>query len=202
MTGPATCPVCRKSKLREAKLRYVQSEKGKATTRAREDRPDVKAKRRIASASDVGRARQARYAKTAKGKAKARQRAAAYSASEKGKQKAREQHLATKGTQRRIAQKQRAYVAYAKTAKMAAKKRRDYARRKAALVADAPFTAEMWIALVERHKHRCHYCGRKRVLTLDHVIPVSKGGTHTEANIVPACRSCNSAKGDRIVLIC
>ncbi len=43
----------------------------------------------------------------------------------------------------------------------------------------------------------CHYCG-KRVgadsLTLDHVVPVSRGGTSTKGNVVPACEACNKTK--------
>ena len=44
---------------------------------------------------------------------------------------------------------------------------------------------------------RCHYCGREvgaRSLTLDHVVPLIRGGTSVRANVVPACKDCNSAK--------
>ena len=44
---------------------------------------------------------------------------------------------------------------------------------------------------------RCHYCGRvvgARRLTLDHVVPLIRGGTSVRANVVPACKDCNSAK--------
>lgn len=201
-TGPATCPACRKLKLREAKARYVQSPKGQATARAREQRADVKERRRLFAASERGKANQAKYQKTEKAKANARRRGAAYLATAHGKRKAAEYHLARKDTPERIAQRQKANAAYAKTEKMTAKKRRDYARRKGAIVADAPFTAEMWLDVVQRHQHKCHYCKQRRVLTIDHVIPVSKGGRHIAGNIVPACRSCNSRKGDRPVLIC
>ncbi len=43
----------------------------------------------------------------------------------------------------------------------------------------------------------CHYCGQKvgaAALTLDHVVPVSRGGTSSKGNVVPACRECNSKK--------
>lgn len=201
MTGPATCPACRRSNYLKVKRRYQQSEKGKATARAREERADVREKRRLFALSEQGRKNHVKYSKTDKGRETARRGAARYSATEKGKRRAAEHHLATKAMPHRIAQKKRAEATYAKTDKMDAKKRRDYARRKAAIVAEAPFTAEMWLALVERHKNRCHYCKQRRVLTLDHVTPVSKGGKHVEENIVPACKSCNSKKGNRIVLL-
>ena len=41
---------------------------------------------------------------------------------------------------------------------------------------------------------RCFYCGSTYYLTLDHVVPVSRGGLTTVANLVPACRRCNSRK--------
>ena len=50
-----------------------------------------------------------------------------------------------------------------------------------------------------RDNHTCQYCGRLAHLTLDHVIPRSKGGTHTWDNVVTACEKCNSAKGDRLL---
>lgn len=43
----------------------------------------------------------------------------------------------------------------------------------------------------------CHYCGRKvgaEALTLDHVVPVARGGCSTKGNVVPACAACNQEK--------
>ena len=51
--------------------------------------------------------------------------------------------------------------------------------------------------VLRRDKHTCQYCGSTKQLTLDHVIPRSKGGKHTWDNVVIACESCNSRKGDR-----
>jgi 5-methylcytosine-specific restriction endonuclease McrA len=50
-----------------------------------------------------------------------------------------------------------------------------------------------------RDNHTCQYCGSTRRLTIDHVIPRSKGGTHTWDNVVTACEPCNSGKGDRLL---
>ncbi len=43
----------------------------------------------------------------------------------------------------------------------------------------------------------CHYCGKQvgaDALTMDHVVPVSRGGTSTKGNVVPACAACNQTK--------
>lgn len=44
---------------------------------------------------------------------------------------------------------------------------------------------------------RCWMCG-KDADTIDHVIPLSRGGSHWPANLRPACRSCNAKKGQRV----
>lgn len=50
----------------------------------------------------------------------------------------------------------------------------------------------------KRDDHTCVYCGEtnKRVLTIDHVIPQSKGGPNTWDNLVTACKKCNGEKSD------
>lgn len=43
----------------------------------------------------------------------------------------------------------------------------------------------------------CHYCGKKYKpdeLTMDHIIPVSRGGKSNKGNVVPCCKKCNSEK--------
>jgi 5-methylcytosine-specific restriction endonuclease McrA len=50
-----------------------------------------------------------------------------------------------------------------------------------------------------RDNHACQYCGNTKHLTLDHVIPRSKGGGHTWDNVVTACEKCNSRKSDRLL---
>ena len=51
--------------------------------------------------------------------------------------------------------------------------------------------------VLRRDKHSCQYCGSTKHLTLDHVIPVSKGGKNSWDNVVTACETCNNRKGDR-----
>ncbi len=43
----------------------------------------------------------------------------------------------------------------------------------------------------------CHYCGKQvgaADLTMDHVVPVARGGRSTKGNCVPCCKECNNAK--------
>jgi len=43
----------------------------------------------------------------------------------------------------------------------------------------------------------CHYCKRStppKELTMDHIVPVSRGGRSTKGNVVPACKECNNKK--------
>lgn len=75
----------------------------------------------------------------------------------------------------------------------AAKRRR--ARLRGATIND--LTTAQWLYIQWRQRHRCVYCGTHcpDALTQDHITPLSKGGGHTLANVVGACRSCNSRKG-------
>lgn len=62
-------------------------------------------------------------------------------------------------------------------------------------------TADQWHTIKIHFGYRCAYCGRKmQRLTMDHITPISQGGEHTLSNVVPACKSCNSKKGNRGVL--
>lgn len=45
----------------------------------------------------------------------------------------------------------------------------------------------------------CIYCQSTKQISLDHVVPVSRGGSHGIGNIVPACKSCNSSKGSKTI---
>jgi 5-methylcytosine-specific restriction endonuclease McrA len=48
-----------------------------------------------------------------------------------------------------------------------------------------------------RDNFTCQYCGKKTELTIDHVLPVSRGGKTTFENCVAACKECNGRKGDK-----
>jgi len=62
--------------------------------------------------------------------------------------------------------------------------------------AECSLTVAEWQVVKSIYGHRCVYCKRKlKRLTMDHVIPLSRGGSHTKENVVPACSRCNSSKG-------
>ena len=48
----------------------------------------------------------------------------------------------------------------------------------------------------KRDSHLCQYCGSKGDLSLDHVLPRSRGGSSSWKNLVTACKPCNTRKGD------
>lgn len=52
--------------------------------------------------------------------------------------------------------------------------------------------------IFKRDNGACVYCGATKELTLDHVIPRSRGGQTTWSNLVTACKRCNSKKGDSL----
>lgn len=49
-----------------------------------------------------------------------------------------------------------------------------------------------------RDGHRCQYCGAQAE-NIDHIVPRSRGGTHSWENVVACCRRCNTRKEDRLL---
>lgn len=81
-------------------------------------------------------------------------------------------------------------------------KKKEYRRKRRASEkgSNGTITAEEWNSLVEKYGNRCLCCGKRNAkLTLDHVIPLKLGGSHTIDNIQPLCLSCNSSKGAKYV---
>jgi len=55
--------------------------------------------------------------------------------------------------------------------------------------------SQWWLTRIE--KGVCYYCHRKvgrENLTMDHIVPLSRGGKTTKGNVVPACKECNNSK--------
>ena len=55
---------------------------------------------------------------------------------------------------------------------------------------------ELRKAILKRDDNTCAYCGQEAT-TVDHIIPISKGGVDHETNLVAACTTCNFGKKDR-----
>ena len=50
---------------------------------------------------------------------------------------------------------------------------------------------------------KCHFCGKKvafKALTMDHLLPLARGGLSTKDNLVPCCKSCNNKKKSMLPL--
>lgn len=60
--------------------------------------------------------------------------------------------------------------------------------------ASGSFTLLEWQEILEQYNYRCLACGTTENISIDHIIPVSIGGTNYAANLQPLCKSCNSSK--------
>lgn len=70
------------------------------------------------------------------------------------------------------------------------------ARLRNVLVND--FTKIEWEFIKAFFNFRCFYCDKEGlILQIEHMIPISRGGSHTAENIVPSCGICNMKKGTK-----
>lgn len=76
-------------------------------------------------------------------------------------------------------------------------RRRKITRRARERSAEGTWTLAEWRALVDAHAGRCAYCGRADQLTIDHRIPLARGGRNSIDNLLPACATCNRQKACR-----
>jgi 5-methylcytosine-specific restriction endonuclease McrA len=88
-----------------------------------------------------------------------------------------------------LARKQRYRTANLETVRM--RERENTQRRRALQGSCSPELAELMARLV---REPCAYCGSTTNVTIDHVIPLSRGGKHEADNLAPACLSCNCSK--------
>jgi 5-methylcytosine-specific restriction endonuclease McrA len=63
--------------------------------------------------------------------------------------------------------------------------------------------AENRLKIFERDHYRCHYCNKQLTRftgTLDHILPVSRGGDNSFENLITSCLHCNARRGNRPVM--
>ncbi len=75
-----------------------------------------------------------------------------------------------------------------KKGKLSKRRRSQFASKRDALA----------LALIERDGYCCQECGKSEDLTIDHIVPLSKGGIDDLDNLRWLCRKCNSRKGARV----
>lgn len=71
-------------------------------------------------------------------------------------------------------------------------------KRRGILKDAGSFSIDEWIELCNRFGNKCLSCGAPEI-TIDHVKPISQGGTNTIDNLQPLCQKCNSSKGSKTV---
>jgi 5-methylcytosine-specific restriction endonuclease McrA len=57
-----------------------------------------------------------------------------------------------------------------------------------------------WSSVLRQYRGCCAYCSVEGPMTMDHVVPLSRGGRHTIGNVVPACGPCNSSKFNKLLV--
>lgn len=83
------------------------------------------------------------------------------------------------------------HLKYRKSEKGRAKRTRRSQNYRAA----GDFDVDAWNAKLKEHNYECVMCGTTERITIDHIIPISKGGTNHIDNLQPLCMSCNCSKG-------
>jgi len=187
---------------RKKKTEYESTKEYKERKKEYDHSPERKAYHKEYNKSDAGKKRLRRYTQTEKGKA--RQRRA--NTSEKGIQSRRRHQKSEKYKERTTRYKEsgqrtgtlRKYTQSPKGRENL--NRGKYKRRGLLSKTENTLTARQWQEILEEYGRACVYCGATDVkLTKDHVVPLSKGGKNVKENVVPACRSCNAKKHNKII---
>jgi 5-methylcytosine-specific restriction endonuclease McrA len=58
-------------------------------------------------------------------------------------------------------------------------------------------TLQGWLDVLAAHDGKCAHCGSCEYICIDHIAPLTVGGTNTDGNLQPLCAACNGSKGNR-----
>jgi hypothetical protein len=94
------------------------------------------------------------------------------------------------------AQKQMAWVAGERQKRIEKEARKKLIRKRRSQFQSRQL--QLMLALIERDGYKCAECGEADSLSIDHIIPLSRGGSDDLGNLRIMCRKHNSAKGDRV----
>lgn len=177
---------------RAVKRRHWQSERGRITKskNARKYRNSEVGKATISAyqSSEAYKQSRTKYRASYRGIAARR----AYDRSEQGKAVYRKYRQSEKG---RLSSRYRGCKYYSSEKGLVLARKKANLRRARLLNAIiSPIDEKKIYALCN---NQCIYCGSTERLTLDHVVALASGGSHTEDNLVVACKSCNSSKGKK-----
>lgn len=133
------------------------------------------------------------YNKTYHQSDKGKQAQKRYDMSTKGKRKARRYNRSDKGRQK--------YVRFRQSDKGQQSRKQDEAiRRTRETQAGGGYSISQWFNLCEFYDFHCLSCRQRlpfKRLTVDHIKPVSKGGSSFIWNLQPLCETCNKSKGNK-----
>jgi len=174
-------PECKTASIKDVKKRYKLTEKGKLTNERW-----IKSERRKEN--------ERRYQTSPKGKERAIKISKRYKENhpEKVKEISRKCANSYRKTPHGKDVHRKAAKAYRKTdkGKTMMKKHKYKARNPNA----TGFDIAAWNEKLKACGGKCIQCGTKEDITVDHIIPLSKGGSNHISNLQPLCRSCNSKK--------
>lgn len=71
--------------------------------------------------------------------------------------------------------------------------------RKRRLLANGIYTI-LTKELNKVYSSNCFLCQSNKQIELDHIVPISKGGSHSIGNVMPLCRACNRSKSDKLLI--
>lgn len=73
------------------------------------------------------------------------------------------------------------------------------ARLRKAFYKAGDLTQEQWSSILDRYGWQCLACQATEDLTIDHIVPLSRGGQHAAENVQPLCSTCNKRKFTQVI---
>jgi 5-methylcytosine-specific restriction endonuclease McrA len=187
--------ICRKN----AEWRAAHPEKVRAGKRKwYEDNRELtiaRAKARVQANPEAKRAYLAEWYQKNRGSVREKTRAKYFADPEPFKAKARAWYIANTA---RVREANKAWKKNNPDKARAIANRSVHVRRARKAKAFGEYTQAEWRSIVKRQKGRCAKCSIKAKLTVDHIIPLSGGGTNAAFNIQGLCLKCNLSKGSRV----